>query len=47
MSAGGWLLMKAKTTCRCGPMGLVKQTAGLTLVDEKSSKGKGTNTIYP
>src|SRR4030042_5303722 len=28
-------------------MGLVKHTAGLTLVDEKSSKRKGTNTTLP
>ncbi len=30
-SVGIWLLINAKITCWCGPMGFVKQTAGRTL----------------
>src|SRR5688572_2034025 len=35
-SLGVWLLMKAKMTCRCGPIASVRQTAGRTLVEVRS-----------
>ncbi|MBK9613373.1 hypothetical protein [Candidatus Amarobacter glycogenicus] len=33
---------KARITCLCGPMGSVRQTAGRTLLLERSSNGNGT-----
>src|SRR5579872_4057137 len=42
-----WLLMNATIIWRCGPMGSVRQTAGRTLLEVKSSKGKGTRTTLP
>ena len=44
---GARLVIKARTTWRCGPVGSVRQTAGLTLEVDRSSKGKGTRTILP
>ena len=38
------LVMNAKTTCLYCPIGSVRQTAGRTLLLERSSKGKGTRT---
>ncbi len=38
------LVTKARITWRCGPMGAVRHTAGLTSALERSSKGKGTRT---
>ena len=39
------LVMKAITTCWCGPTGSVKHSAGRTLAVDRSSKGKATRTI--
>ena len=46
-SAGVRLLIKARITWRCVPMGSVRQTAGRTLVALRSSNGKGTRTTLP
>ena len=42
--SGTRLVMNAKITCLCSPMGSVRQTAGRTFVLERSSNGKGTST---
>ena len=47
MVAGIQLVMNARMTFRCGPIGSVKHTAGRTLVADRSSNGKGTRTILP
>ena len=46
-SEGIRLLMNERITWLCGPIGLVKHTAGRTFDAEKSSNGKGTKTILP
>jgi hypothetical protein len=46
-AAGIRLVMSARMTCRCGPIGSVKHTAGRTLVADRSSNGKGTRTTLP
>ena len=48
LDSGFWgrrLVMNARTTCLCCPIGSVRQTAGRTLLLERSSNGKGTRTI--
>src|SRR5438034_6467273 len=46
-SVGVRLVINARITWRCGPIGSVRHTAGRAFAPDKSSNGKGTRTTLP